>query len=446
MLLVFAACGGGGGEDSSPSSATTTSTTTEPAAVPTVATSGSISALPTAMPADSSTSSTGATTTTPAATLEVMEPKGEPTVDRLIISDAQPSIESNNPWKDESPRGPYYMNVMFDSLIAVDPLDGSFIPGLAEEFSVESDGASIRLKLRRGVQFHGGNGEFTAADVVATHLQHTREDAIHTHRTQYRAVTPEIINDYEVVMRTDKPNPELVPNLSERNMTYMEILSGKDMEALGGAEIPGLKPNLSERPPAGTGPYRFVERFQGEFFLMGAIDYEHWRWQPQFKEIEHKFIGEASTRLVGLLTGAIHLVQLPQDLKEQAVREGAQIARPKVFARERALFVDNLNYDKSYINYEQQNTACGFVHCDSVFNDVWVRRALSKAINRDEIDTVYYGGEGAETHNPHLIPTASYWNPEWDRNFQDEYGYDPAVVRQLLAEAPAKVLTTPWSC
>ena len=78
-----------------------------------------------------------------------MELKGEPTVDRLIISDAQPSIESNNPWKDESPRGPYYMNVMFDSLIAVDPLDGSFIPGLAEEFSVEPDGASIRLKLRQ---------------------------------------------------------------------------------------------------------------------------------------------------------------------------------------------------------------------------------------------------------------------------------------------------------
>ena len=315
------------------------------------------------------------------------------------------------------------------------PLDGSFIPGLAEEFSFEPDGASIRLKLRRGVQFHGGNGEFTAADVVATHLQHTREDAIHTHRAQYRVVTPEIINDYEVVMRTDKPNPELAPNLSERNVTSMEILSGKDMDALGGAEIPGLKPNLSKRPPAGTGSYQFVERFQGEFFLMGAIDYEHWPWQPQFKEIEYKFIGEASTRLAGVLTDAIHLVQLPQDLKEQAVREGAQIARPKVFARERALFVDNLNYDKSYINYEQQNTACGFVHCDSVFNDVRVRRALSKAINRDEINTVYYGGEGAETHNPHLIPTASYWNPEWDRNFQDEYGYDPTVSRQLLAEA-----------
>ncbi len=75
------------------------------------------------------------------------------------------------------------------------------------------------------------------------------------------------------------------------------------------------------------------------------------------------------------------------------------------------------------------------MHCDSVFNDVRVRRALSKAINRDEINTVYYGGEGTETHNPHLIPTASYWNPEWDRNFQDEYGYDPTVSRQLLAEA-----------
>ena len=438
MLLVFAACGG---DDDTGTTSTTTSTTTEPAAVPTVAETGSISALPTAVPADTSSSSSG-TTDTSTTTGDAMPkpedtamPKGEPVVDRLIIADGPPSRESNNPWGFESPRGPYFMNAVYDSLIAVDPLDGSFIPGLAEEFSVEPDGTSIRLKLRRGVEFHSGNGEFTAADVVATHLQMTREDAAHTHRSQYRQVTPEVISDYEVVLRTDQPNPELVPNLSERNVISFEILSGKDMRALGGEEIPGDQPDLSSRLPAGTGPYEFVEREQGVNFLMRASGIEHWRYQPQFNEIEYRFIGESSTKLAGLVTGEIHMSQFPQDLKEQAVSQGMAIARSLTLARERALFVNNHNFDKNYFSYEAQGTPCGFVHCGSVFSDVKVRKALSKSINRDEINAVYYGGEGTEVHNPHLIPTASYWNPEWDRNFDAEYGYDPAAARQLLADA-----------
>ena len=432
MLLVFAACGGDDADDAGTGAAAPT----EPVVVPTVSDTGSISAIPTAAPADTSASS-GDTATDAAIPKpeDTMMPKGEPVVERLVISDAPPSSESSNPWKLESPRGPYYMNAIYDSLIAVDPLDGSFIPGLAESFSVEPDGTSVRLMLRQGVRFHGDNGEFTAADVVATHLQQTREDAAHTHRSQYRQVTPEVISDYEVVLRTDQPNPELIPNLSERNVISFEIFSGKDMKALGGEEIPGDSPDLSSRLPAGTGFYEFVSREQSVNFLMRSADYEHWRHQPLFAEIEYRWIGEASTKLAGMATGEIHMTQLPQDLKEQAVAAGAGLARPKVFARERALFVNNHVFDKDYFSYEAQGTPCGFVHCDSVFSDVRVRRAMSKAVNRDEINAVYYGGEGTEAHNPHLIPTASYWNPEWDRNFEAEYGYDPAMARQLLADA-----------
>ena len=434
MLLVFAACGS---DDDEATDAGGAAAPSEPVVVPTVSDTGSISAIPTSAPADTSTSASDSSDA--AASIpkpeDTMMPLGEPVVERLIISDAPPSSESSNPWKLESPRGPYYMNAIYDSLIAVDPLDGSFIPGLAESFSVEPDGTSIRLKLRQGVRFHGDNGEFTAADVVATHKQQTREDAAHTHRSQYRQVTPEVVSDYEVVLRTDTPNPELIPNLSERNVISFEIFSGKDMTALGGDEIPGDQPDLSSRLPVGTGFYEFVSREQSVNFLMRAVDYEHWRHQPEFSEIEYRWISEASTKLAGLATGEIHMAQLPQDLKLQAAAGGAGVARPLTLARERALFVNNHVFDKDYFSYEATGTPCGFVHCDSVFSDVRVRRALSKAVNRDEINDVYYGGEGTEVHNPHLIPTASYWNPEWDQNFEAEYGYNPVEAMQLLAEA-----------
>ena len=91
--------------------------------------------------------------------------------------------------------------------------------------------------------------------------------------------------------------------------------------------------------------------------------------------------------------------------------------------------------DKSYANYETQNTACGYAHCDLPLLDVRVRKALSKAVDRAAINTAFFGGKGIEVHNVHMVPTRSYWNPDWDRNFQAEYGYDPVAAQALLLEA-----------
>ncbi|MCH8940609.1 MAG: 2-C-methyl-D-erythritol 2,4-cyclodiphosphate synthase, partial [Chloroflexi bacterium] len=237
----------------------------------------------------------GASPTAVPATAVAPAPDAKPTVETLIITDATPTVESNNPWKLENPRTPYFMRPMYESLIGVDPLTGEFVPQLATSFSVEPDGTSLRFILRQGVRFHGDNGEFTAADVVAVHANSTQEDSVHTHRTQYRAVTIEVIGPYEVVFRTDIPNPELIPNISERNTISMEIYSGKDMEALGG------DPDLGSRPPAGTGFYEYDDRFQSTFFRMKKIPYEHWQNQGEFEKIEMRFISESSTRLAGLL-------------------------------------------------------------------------------------------------------------------------------------------------
>jgi len=91
--------------------------------------------------------------------------------------------------------------------------------------------------------------------------------------------------------------------------------------------------------------------------------------------------------------------------------------------------------DKSYGGYKATGTACGYVHCDDPFLNIKVRQALSKAVDRDAINTAYFGGKGVPVHNHAFVPTRSYWNPEWDKNFDAAYGYDPAAARALLAEA-----------
>ena len=405
--LVFAACGG---DDEGAAAPTGDAGVTQP---------DTSSVAPTAMPDTT-------TTMTEPAPVEAM---GEPVVKRLIISTAAPSEESNNPWRYSSPRTPWYFAATHESLIGADADTGEHVPQLAESWTIEPDGKSVRFQLRQGIRFHGDNGNFSAADVVAAHSANTAEDSDHSHRTQYRAVTPEVISDHEIVFRIERSNPEILNNTSSWNVISGEPFSGKDMESLGG------NPDLTQRPPAGTGAYQFVERSQSVNFIVERVDYEHWRYQPDWEEIEFRFSNEASTRLASLLTDEVHVTVLPLDLQNQAEDGGMAVATGQVLTRERAGMFQGPIIDKSYANYEAQNTACGYAHCDDALLNPMVRKALNKSVDRDAINEAFFGGKGIEVHNPHFVPTRSYWNPEWDARFDAEYGYDPAAATALLAEA-----------
>jgi ABC-type transport system substrate-binding protein len=377
---------------------------------------------------DTGTTGAAAPTAVPA-TAVAPAADAKPVESRLIIANAIPSVESNNPWRLESPRTPWFFATTHESLIGADADTGEHVPQLATSWSIEPDGISVRFILREGVRFHGDNGEFSAADVIATKDDHTADDSQHTHRSQYRNVTIEVVNPHEIVFRLAKANPEILNNVSSWNVTSMEPFSAKDMESLGG------NPDLTQRPPVGTGAFQFKERTQGVEFIVERVPYDHWRFNSDWEEIEFRFANEASTRLAALLTGEIHVTALPLDLQNQAADAGMTVATGKVLTRERAGMFQGPLIDKSYGNYEKQNTPCGYVYCDDAFLDVKVRRAFNKAIDRDAINTAFFGGKGVNIHNPHMVPTRSYWNPEWDAKFDDEYGYDPAVAMALLAEA-----------
>ncbi len=382
---------------------------------------------------DASTTGAVAPTAVPAAPASTaVSPVADakPVETKLVISAGNPVPKSTfNPWAFESPRGPWFFGASHESLIGNDPLTGEHIPQLAESWTIEPDGMSVRFMLRKGVQFHGDNGEFTTKDIIATYAQHTREDSQHTHRSQYRAIDFEIVSDYEIVYHLEKPNPEILNNTSSWNVTSGEPFSAVSMEKLGG------KPEDVQQPPAGTGAYQFVSGRQALSWNVERVPYKHWRYTPDWEEIEFRWIDENSTRLAGLLTGEIHLTDLPPDLLKQATTEGMVISTANVLTRERTILFQGPIVDKNYANYEATGTACGYAHCESALLDVRVRKALNKAIDRTAINEAFYLGKGIAVHNPHFLDTRSYWNPDWDSRFQEEYGYDPAAARALLIEA-----------
>lgn len=133
--------------------------------------------------------------------------------------------------------------------------------------------------------------------------------------------------------------------------------------------------------------------------------------------------------MAALLTGEAHVVGLPEDLAQQAQSRGFGVKRAPVAGLR--TFV-GLN---CCLLTDPKDPASSYRFPDSPLMDLRVRRALNKAINRDEMNKAFFSGKAELMVLNHFHPTRQGWNPDWEKQFPDEYGYDPAKARGLLAEA-----------
>ncbi len=345
---------------------------------------------------------------------------GRPKVDRVVVAMPPPSEEGNNPNVELSNLTQFQLRPMMGWLIDY-TVEGKLAPMLATEWTVEPDGMSWRLKLRKGIPFHNNAGEFTAKDVEHSIKEITREDSIHSHAPLHRLVTLEVVNDYEVLLKHRTPNAEYLSQLS-RAQGGLSIASKADADKLG-------KTTALPRPVASTGPYQFKSRNIGSNVVFERVPYEHFTARTDFPELELRFVREASTRLASLLTDEIHVTQLPQDLTGEALSKGFKTVRGPVSAQRTWLTFYGV-YVKSPTDMAQ-----GYLHPEVALGDVRVRKALNKAIDRDALNKAFFGGKAEPMFIDKMPKSAPYFNPAWERNFASEYGYDPAAARQLLTQA-----------
>ena len=343
-------------------------------------------------------------------------------ITRVVVGLTPPAAEGNATSRALGSPDMWQLRPMYEHLILVDPETGLYTPGLATEWSLEPNGQAFRFKLRKGVQFHSGWGEFTAKDVVFTHWDTVHEEAQHGSAPSMRNMTKEIeiINDYEVVWHIGSPDASLIAHISEAIGAY-EMTSKKHYDDV------GKSPTILDSPLAGTGPYQFKERFQTSYIRYERIPWDHWRVPAEFQEFEFRFISEASTRVAALITEELHATIVPTDDLEVVKQRGMNVLAGGVSANQ--VF---LSYLCCYVDKE---TPSGFKYPDSPLANVKVRQAMSKAINREELNQAFFQGKGKIVYAPHINESREGWNPEWVKRFPAEYGYDPAAAKALLAEA-----------
>ena len=408
-VALVAACSSGDGDGGSVGTAPSTTQTQPQAPAAAVA-------------AEGIRPSTLAPLTAPAASAPVGQTsviEGTAAVKRLVIGVPAPLQEFNSGIGITGTAG-WQLGPMYEWVASVDPQTGAYTPMLAEDWTLTNE--TITFKFREGVQFHNGWGEMTAHDFADAVRDAMHED--NTSSAQYRAAIDNVVvlNDREAVLNLKTINVTLFRNISQF-VGGFEFMSSKNFDAVG--EYPGL----DDQPMAGTGPYQFLKRSEGSYVRFERVPYQHWRVTPEFEELELRFISEEFTRLAALQVGEIHITPLATDLHRVAFGDGMQLVKGTIPAKRTVLqFLCCVLKDRT-------DASQGYFHPDVPMQDIKIRRALSKAIDRDKINQALFGGGGELLINMGYNERSDGWNPEWAIRYPEQFGYDPAAARSLLAEA-----------
>jgi peptide/nickel transport system substrate-binding protein len=285
---------------------------------------------------------------------------------------------------------------LHDAMVRPSP-SSPIAPGLAESWSVSQDGLVYEFLLRKGVKFH--NGEPVTAEDVKFTFERYRGTAHKTLKERVAAV--EIPDPARVRVRLKAPRPDFMSFYSTATGAGW-IVPKRYIEKVGDE---GFK-----RAPIGAGPYKFVSFTPGVELVLEAFD-QYWRKVPSVKRLVLRSIPDDTTRLVALKRGEVDIAYgLRGTLAEEIRRTPGLTLKPV------------LGQVTNWVYFAEQWDP------KSPWHDRRVRLAANHAIDRQAINKAENLGFARISGS--IIPTSFeyYWQGPG-------YAYDPAMARQLLAEA-----------
>jgi peptide/nickel transport system substrate-binding protein len=187
---------------------------------------------------------------------------------------------------------------IFDTMLLRDK-NMEIQPALATDYKRIS-ATEWELNLRRDVTFH--NGEPFNADAVKFTFDRVKDPATKALAASYFSTISEctVVGPYTVRFTTNAPDPIFLAR-----MTNMFIVPPKYIKEKGD--------DYFSRNPVGTGPFRFVQWIRDDRVVVEANE-NYFRGKPAVSRLVWKAVPEMATRIAGLQSGEIDLVQsIPAD-------------------------------------------------------------------------------------------------------------------------------------
>ena len=321
---------------------------------------------------------------------------------------------------------------LYDTLVEQN-VDMEFGEGLATSFEQDED--KWTLNLKEDVTFHNGS-EFTAADVEAT-LDRVMDPSVGSSVAfMFEMINDiEVVNDHEIVFTTDYPFTPLPSHLAHNTAGILskEVIDEDYQNALdeaksdvtleeyyelreeGGEEFEAVSEEIgshvgaviSEKPD-GTGHLKLQERVPGNEIVLEKFEDFH-GGEREFNTVTYRVIPENSARLAELETGGIGITDNVDTEAMDRVRD-----------HEDTDIIDQDGLSMTYVafNYEKEP-----------FNDENVRKAISHAIDREQIINGVLNERGLHAKN-HISPSVFAHNAD-----MEEVPYDIELAKEYMAES-----------
>ena len=345
----------------------------------------------------------------------------ETKVDRVIYALGEVQ-ETNRHWTVGRPSY-YQFDPYSETLIGIHEVTNARIPRLAKNWESSPDGREWTLYLEEGVPFHFDWGEFTSADVIASFDRILGEDSQVSAASFFNGATYEAVDDYTVKIAF--PSLALdTPAILSRGFGGGEImmLSKRQFDEAG---VEGF-----DEKPAGTGSYMYGGRTVGQNIWFEKAPQPHWRGEnPDFQEVELRWVREDLTRLAALLTGEIHIAALSRELQIEAARNGMVNAEAGAPTHYLTMFLGGQYYGAYQEDYDPS------VPWASPDHGKTIRQAMNKAIDREEMLQHVLKGQGSLMLLTQFHPVLGVWNEAWENDWEELYGFDTEAARELMAQA-----------
>ena len=233
----------------------------------------------------------------------------------------------------------------------------------------------------------------------------------------------DVIDDYTFKMRLASPQVDVAS-------WWFNILVIPCAAVRSSAQHAAEGDAMFETGPAGTGAYQFVSRTLKDTAVFEAVPYDHWRVNPEFKNLKLTSAPEDLTRLAMLLTGEANMVDVPKVLHQQAIDGGMEVIESPL----PSVGLTILPLGQYYVSEVNWNPDAEPWAAPGETGRL-VREALNRAINREQIINELFKGRGEPMYNTIYHNSLEGWNPRWEEEFDTKYGYDLELAKQLLDQA-----------
>lgn len=317
--------------------------------------------------------------------------------DRLIVAAVTDVIQFDPADVGDAPTS-LVINHILERLVERDET-GQHVPSLAASWDVSEDGLTWTFHLRDDVKFH--DGSTFDANVVKWHFDRVLTgDGPTRFQAQWAAIVDniEVLDDYTVAYHLKVPTAGFLDLVILTNGGF--IMSKDYVDNNGVAAF--------AQHPIGTGSFMFKEWVPGQHVLL-TRNPDYWGTPAGTAELMFRPIPEASTQVIELETGGIHIVTAISEEDWDRLATNPNVVTHSAPAyRVRMLRLAN----------------------DGLTQETLIRQALAHAADYVTLTGILVSDMGTPSSNP-IIPIASWAYSDLD----SAPHYDPELALSLLEEA-----------